>query len=195
MRTILTLSLCLFLFATTPAAFAEHEGDIIIGRTSAAQLAAEFNTDEAYELPQVALIPGDGWGGVAPGFEALEADEPAEDFYMLSAAAQIAIELISIDADLMMWDNPPTQVVLQHPGDQWDFPTGNAFHKHGFWLIDDPDFSELGEAFMITFKLIDRGGTYADSNAYTAQFTPVPEPGMSALVLLARLTLRRLARA
>ncbi|HNO79161.1 MAG TPA: hypothetical protein PKN33_14005 [Phycisphaerae bacterium] len=174
-----------------------HDEDFIVGRSSSGQLAVEFNSDEAYELPEVLLIPGDGFGLDDPGFTFLDADEPGEDFYTLAPSVEIAIELVSKDADLQVLEATLFSTLLATPGDQWAMPAGNSFDEHPYWFVDDPDFSELGETFAFSFKLVDLSGTYTDSTTYNAEFIAVPEPQslvlglMGAVALVRRRNLRK----
>ncbi len=171
-----------------------HEGDFIVGRSGSGQLALEFDSDEAFELPIVTLIPGDGFGLDDPGFMALDTDEPGEDFYTLAGTAEIAIELIGKDADLQVLDDTIFSTLLATPGDQWALPTGDTFDVHPFWFVDDPDFSELGQTFMFNFKVVDLSGTYTDSTTYNAEFIAVPEPQSLMLGLMGAMALVRRRR-
>lgn len=181
------LILPMALSAVAAPAFAgdphEHEGDFIVGRTGANQLALEFDDDEPFVLPSVAFIPGDGWGSDDPGFNALSEDEPDEDFFQLSGSAQIAVQLVSKDPDLHVLDDVLFTALMVNPGDQWALPAGASFDDHPFWFIDDADFSEVGVLFDFSFTLVDLSGTYSESEVYTAQFTPVPE-AMSGILLV-----------
>lgn len=168
-----------------------HEGDFIVGRTGSGQLAVEFDSDEPYELPIVTFIPGDGFGLDDPGFMALDVDEPDENFFMLAGSAEIAVELVTKDADLQVLDDTVFTTLMSNPGDQWGLPTGDSFDVHPFWFVDDPDFSELGQTNSFSFKLVDLGGTYTDSPTYTADFINVPEPHSLALVLVGAAALIR----
>ncbi len=168
-----------------------HEGDFIVGRTGSGQLAVEFDSDKAFELPEVAFIPSDGFGLDDPGFMALDTDEPGEDFFTLAGSAEITVELVSRDADLQVLDDTVFTTLLANPSDQWALPLGNSFDVHPFWFVDDPDFSELGQTNSFSFKLVDLGGTYTDSPTYTADFINVPEPHSLALVLVGAAALIR----
>jgi hypothetical protein len=166
-----------------------HEGDFFVGHGGGVgaltgQLAVEFNAAAPFELPIVTVFPGDGFGGDEPGFANLDVDEPDEDFYMLAGNPHIAVELVSFSAGLVMFDDPPLAIALQNTGDQFPLSAGISFDQHGFWFIDDPDFSELGQVYDFNFKAVDLNGQYDDSPVYTAQFVAVPEPAALALMAL-----------
>lgn len=171
--------------------YASEEDDIVVGRTAAGQLAAEFDSAELFPLPVVTFIPGNGFGLDDPGFFALDTDEPAEDLFTLDPAAQIRIELLSKAPDLQVLNATLFTTLLANPGDQWAMPDGNIFDEHPFWFVNDPDFSELGQTFDFTFKLVDASGTYADSIPITAQLVAVPEPHSLMLLSVAALGLMR----
>jgi len=168
------------------------EGDINLGVDGAGQIVAEFDSGTPFDLPTVTAIPGDGFGLDDPGFFALTEDEPGEGIFALGPAAQIAVEFVSADPGLEIWNDPPISELISSFGDQWALPAGNSFDEHPFWFIDDPDFSELGETFDFQFLLTDLGGTYTDSVTYTATFRAVPEPATAMLLIVgAGIVLRR----
>jgi hypothetical protein len=179
---------CLFIIylsAATPSwAQHQHAGDVIIGRSSAGQLKIEADLDEPHLLDAVnGLLKG--FAGEEPGFEALTADEPAEDFFMLAPGADIRLEGISLDAALKAHDHLNPLLVIDSAGDQL---TLGAFdlHNHVVWHADslDPAFDPLATEWQGTFRLVDVGTTlYAPSDAFTIRFTNVPEP--AAITLLA----------
>jgi hypothetical protein len=151
----------------------EHE-DIIIGHKSSGQLAAEFEWDEVHELPAVSNLLN-GWFGDEPGFAALEADEPAEDFFVLEPGASIWLEVV--DFDPAFYGNPLTDA-LHAPGEQV-LLGDHATHEHVDWFIDadDPAYDPIQDVWEADFKLVDTGATsYTASEVYTLRFT-VPEPG------------------
>jgi hypothetical protein len=197
MKHLNTIAAMAMFIATSSATIAQagiehhHDGDFIIGRTGSGQLAVEFDSVEAYELTEVLFIPGDGFGLDDPGFTVLDTDEPGEDFFTLGASAQIAVELVGKDADLQVLDDTLFSSLLTNPGDQWAMPSGNTFDVHPFWFVSDPDFSELGETFAFSFKLVDLGGTYSNSVTYNAEFIAVPEPQSLMLGLIGAMALVR----
>lgn len=169
-----------------------HEGDIVVGRTGANVLSVEFDFDEPTVLAPVSGLLN-GWAGDEPGFDHLEADEPAEDFYMLAPGASVVFELLSIDPALV--GNPLTDP-LDSPGDS--FVLGDhELHQHIDWLIDadSPSFNPAQTEWSVMFRLSDAGATgYGDSEIYTWRFTNVPEPATAALLLAGAVALVRRRR-
>lgn len=160
-----------------------HEGDFIIGIDGNGQLTLEADLDENNSLPAVSGLLN-GWAADEPGFEALEEDEPAEDFFTLGAGANVSVEVISISPAFQAW-TPGFSDVLDSTGDQWVLG-GPALHEHATWHInsDAPEFDSKQVKWFFSFRLIDTGMTgYAPSQIYTVGFTNVdpnaPIPTMS----------------
>lgn len=190
------------LFASSAALAGGGHGhtddDLVVGITSAGQLAVEFNFAELIELPEITAGPLSGWGLDDPGFFNLDADEPDEDFFVLGAGADIRFEVIAFDAALKGW----TQGFASIFDDAGEFfPLGSPdFDEHPFWQIDSSDagFDALQTQWNATGRLIDVGTTgYAPSAPFTLSFVPVPEPASALLLSLtgATLLLRRTRRA
>ncbi len=182
-----------FMMAAAPAAWAQHSGDLWIGRSAAGQLKLDtvcapscgFRPGES-----VTVLPPDEFGGYsldAPGFDRLVAAQPDEDLYTLAPGAQIRLQIVSSDT-------PPTLAGLQRspamfiydpvsftfypyasgPTVYRDVSLGNyQLHKHVLWFIDstDPAFDPLQCVWSITLRLADTGSTgYAPSEPFTLRF-------------------------
>lgn len=182
----------LFACAGTALAQHHHEGDLVVGRTSAGQLRIEFDFDEPIALPPVdGLLKG--WARDDPGFDHLEADEPDEDFLMLGSGAHIRFDVVSFAPAFQAW-TPGFAAALRNPGDSYVFPDGELLHGHLNWHIDalDPRFEPTAGPWTASFRLIDVGTTgYSPSDVYTFMFAP--EPSAVALVALGALLVRRRA--
>ena len=154
--------------------YAEHDHehhDIIIARTAGGQLAAEFHFDEETHLEEVSGLLN-GWAGEAPGFGHLDADEPAEGFFMLEDGVQVYFEVVSFDPAFKSWAEG-FSVVLQNPADS-ALLGGEHLHTHFEWHIDhdDPGFVHDQHEWAASFRLTDQGSTgYAPSETYTLVFT------------------------
>jgi hypothetical protein len=182
------------LFVPTASAGGEVHLDVEVGVDSTGKLKVEFA--DPYELP---LLGGGllaGWGSDDPGFANLEADEPAEDLFVLDPDANIEVEFVSVDDAFNMWIPPFFGEILDTPGERWDLG-GSVFDIHPFWHIDsdDPGFNPLQTEWEITLKLVDTrpelGVAHADSDPFTLRFNPVPEPATVALLSLAGMGLLR----
>ncbi len=188
----LHLTLCLTCavgaFWPTTTRADDHHHDVVVGRTSANQLAVEYDFAEMVQLPPVSGL-FNGWAGDDPGFGHLEADEPAEDFYTLGAGAGIYFEVVAFDAALI--GNPLTDA-LDVPGEQ-TLLGDDSLHEHIDWLIDSDHagFDPLQTVWNAQFRLVDLGGLYTPSDVYTLRFTNVPEPATAALLALGAIALVR----
>ncbi|HRX87792.1 MAG TPA: PEP-CTERM sorting domain-containing protein [Phycisphaerae bacterium] len=176
-----TLALIIFPVAARAGAEHVHDGDIVVGRTGAGALSVEYDFTEPTVLAPVnGLLTG--WAGDEPGFDHLETDEPAEDFYILGSGANIVFEIVSIDPALV--GNPLTDA-LDAPGEQLVLGD-ETLHRHIDWLIDstDPAFNPAQTVWEVQFRLLDTGSTQYDASAvYTWGLTNVPEPGAASLLL------------
>lgn len=182
------LALFLMLAAAAPAlADVEHGGDIVVGVTGptkpqATKLAIEADLDEAVLLaPASGLL--NGWSAADPGFDALGADEAAEQFWMLASGAQIRLEIVSIAAGLSVLQSG-TFAMADAAGERI-LLGGPALHAHPTWYAQS---SVLGSNWQgtlsATFRLVDTGSTnYAMSDEFTMTFA-VPEPASLALLAL-----------
>lgn len=167
--------------ASVSAGMRHHEGDVIIGRTPLLDsvLAAEVPEEPVLLEP---TAPGalPGWSGAEPGFEALEEDEPNEDFWVLEAGVQVELEVLGLGNGLRMFDSAFNELTV---GDTW-LLGDEALHLHGLFLIDaavNPD--PLVTPGFLEFELHDLSATpgYGPSEAYTVQF--IPEPSTAVLLV------------
>ncbi|MCG3137540.1 MAG: hypothetical protein HJJLKODD_01386 [Phycisphaerae bacterium] len=151
----------------------QHEGDIIVGHSSASQVTIEAELDEIRALDPVSGLL-EGWTGDEPGWENLDADEPLEDFYTLAPEAQIIVELVGKDGGIKLW-TPLFSDVLNVIGDTWLLGAPD-FHEHAIFHIDstDPAYDPLRTLWRINFVLHDLGSSgYAASEPFTLLFRPV----------------------
>ncbi|HPF41343.1 MAG TPA: PEP-CTERM sorting domain-containing protein [Phycisphaerae bacterium] len=157
--------------------------DLVVGVSGAGQLAVEFDFAELIELPEISGGFLQGWGVDDPGFFNLEADEPAEDFFVLGAGADIRFEVVSFDPAMKGWTQGFANT-FENTGEF--FPLGAPdFDEHPFWQIDSADagYNPLQTQWQATGRLIDVGATgYAPSASFTLTFVPVPEPSTLAIL-------------
>lgn len=191
----LIMSTAAMLALAVPSFADPHEGDVFIGWTDFGiaggprHLAVEYD-DFGTNMPLPA-INGllQGWAGDEPGFEALDADEPDEDFYTLPDGALIAIEILSVDTGFKIWK--PGLAGLLLAGDTFTLG-GNNLHAHLDWHIDSsvPGVNPELNAYGFSFRLLDLGTTgLLASPEYALAF--VPEPTSLLLLALAAGLIRR----
>lgn len=171
----------------------QHEGDVIVGQdgVSPAGLMFEAPVEEGHDHVHGHLEPNmilGGFSGDAPGFEALEADEPGEGFYTLGAGASIYLEIVSLASGLVLRDPSTGNIVGDSVGDQI-LLGDEAVHTH---LIFHAAGASLGDEFPAEFRFVDLGTTgYDPSEAFEVHFEAVPEPASFTLLGAAGLLLRR----
>lgn len=169
------------LAAAAQSAYAQHSGDIWVGRTGDEQLAVSgFPLDEAVAaLPPVAGIL-QGFADDNPGFDRLVAPEPADDpnLFPLESGAQIWLEVVEFDPALRLIDN--SYQILDDPGEN-TLLGGATLHVHMTWHINinDPAYDPDRLHYRATFFLRDAGETsYADSELLTLILADTPHtPG------------------
>jgi hypothetical protein len=209
MRKCFVFAVCAFAGVTASIAVAHdhhHEGDFIIGISGGAnpQLKFEFDehvlSGEEYVELMPSLNPGiPGWLGDAPGFEALESNHADEDFFMMAPGAQIRLVGLDLDSALFVRAATLGSPVRISPSPVLGYLSlgDHELHTHGIWHIDSSatGFDPLQATWSGAFKFVDVGTTaYADSDPFTIQFIPVPEPASIGLMLVAGLMLARVRR-
>ncbi|MCB9851518.1 MAG: PEP-CTERM sorting domain-containing protein [Phycisphaerales bacterium] len=195
MKSIQLSVLGLSLLFASNAAFAggghnHADEDLVVGVSGAGQLAVEFNFSELIELPEISGGFLSGWGVADPGFFNLADDEPAEDFFVLGAGADVRFEVINFDGAFQGWTQGFASTFAA-PGEFFALG-GPDFDEHPFWQIDSSDsgFDPLQTQWNATGRLIDVGSTgYAASDPFTLSFVPVPEPSSLSILALAGMTL------
>lgn len=171
-------------FATTPVllgllctlAWAEHQGDVWVGRSGAGQLKispAGFLPAENYAvLPPVGSLLH-GWADDDPGFDRLVTPQPTYDVYPLQTGCAIWLEVVACDPAFRAID--AAYQILDAPGES-TYLGGSGLHVHLTWHInsDDPLYDPTQCVWNATFALRDLGSThYTASAPLTFSFTNV----------------------
>lgn len=176
-------TLTLAVLPLTALAQPHHHHDVVIGRSSQMVLKVEVPNEPAVLEPTAPGSPIQGWSGIMPGFEALEEDEPGEDFWKLAPGALIELEVLGLSNGLRMFDNTFNELVV---GSRWVLG-GHELHLHGLWIIDrainsDPLLNPAGGQFLVR----DLGTTgYGPAAPFDLTFTP--EPASALLLTMATL--------
>lgn len=166
--------MALFFFIACPSlALGQHEGDIIVGRTSQGQLVRSgFDSDEWIVLAPVSGLLR-GWTGTEPGFDRLDAEHPSNSQFPLVHGARINLELIAADPAIRIIDN--AFGIVDAPGEA-ALLGDHALHTHVTWHVNSahPAFNPGQCLWRATFRLRDEGHThYAPSEPFTLQFVIV----------------------
>lgn len=160
-----------------------HGDDGVVGVNGNGVLGMEIDLDEAYPFEEFftsALL--NGWISDAPGFTALDENEPDEDFFVLGAGADVHFELVGTSSGAMEVYNPFFDIPALSGGDRFAFGAGD-FDTHPFWFLntDHPSYDPSDAEWSVDFKLVDLGSTgYADSETFTIRFV-IPSPAGAGL--------------
>ena len=158
-------------------AYAQHEGDVWVGRSADGQLTL---SPQGYvpELNYKALSPVSGllkgWSDDDPGFDRITTADPENDIYPLGPGCAIWLEVVEMEPAFRLID--AGFQILEDPGDD-TYLGGYDLHVHNTWHINsvDPAYDPQQCVWHATIVLRDDGSTgYADSRELTFSFTNVP---------------------
>ena len=160
--TVCFIAATMFLITNRAAA---DEQEILVGRTSAGTLVVRIEFDEPLVLP-VSVFPGiPGYATGAVGFHSTILDEPTNDFFQLSTAADFRLILLDKDPGMEIWNGTGYMAV----GDSF-YVGPSPFDTHPVW---DLVSGTPGIAYSLTLKLHDLNGVYPDSDPFQLSFTAV----------------------
>lgn len=145
------------LFASV--AFAQHAGDVWVGRTSDDTLTTggfPYAEQAAVLDPVDGLLKG--WADNSPGFDHVTQPVPADDLYPLESGADIWLEIVALDPAFRVID--ASFQVLDQPGERTRLGDA-ALHTHPTWHIDSqsPNFDPLRTLWRAQLRLEDDGST------------------------------------
>ena len=150
-------------------AWAEEE--INIGRTAAGELKVDIAFTPPLEL-EVSIFPGiSGYATGLMGLHSVFFDDPDNDLYQLSPAADLRFILLAKDPGMEVWNDTGSGYL----GIGQSFLVGSApFDTHPIWNIVT---GTAGNVYSLTLKLHDVNGVYPDSAPFVLSFTPQVLPG------------------
>ncbi len=175
---ILTLCICNTILA---------DYDIVIGAFES-KLTAQFQDSIALEYDSLSghfLSDHLCWLSAEP----LTGTDPANPLWA------IELEGITLSSGLYALSEDYQQILntgsflLGEP--VWEDGEGWHFHSHTFFGVAG---GNIGDTFTATLRVVDTGGIYQDSDAFTLDFVVVPEPMTAMLLGLGGLILRRRKR-
>ncbi len=147
--------------------------DLFVGRTASGQLKIVGDGLSATLL----ICPVDGvlkgFTSAEPGFNAVAANEPDNDFFTLASGVTVRIEAVSLDPAFKAW-GPGLASLIDEPGDRI-LLGGASLHTHVTWHVDSLDtaFDPDRPDWKGTFILVDTGSTgFTASAAFTLTFAP-----------------------
>jgi len=156
----------------TRVLYAQHAGDIIVGRSATGQLKVE--TPDLSQVFPLGPVNGPflfGCAGDEPGFDHLVTDEPGEDFFILNIGAEIRLECLNIEPAFKVWAGGLGSFI-DAPGDRIQLGD-HEIHEHVTWHIDSQEsgFVPSQASWQAAFRLVDTGSTgYSESEAFTLSF-------------------------
>jgi hypothetical protein len=162
----------------------QHGDDGVIGVNGAGMLSIEMDLDEVFEFEELFASGSlNGYISDAPGFTALDVDEPDEDFYTLGGDADIQWMLVGTSDSAMQVYNPFFDVPSMSGGESFALGMGD-FDTHPFWFLntDEPSFDPSQDEWSVDFMLVDAGATgYGDSDTFTIRFA-IPAPSTAIML-------------
>jgi hypothetical protein len=171
-RLLGNLACALFTMFNSPQILAEEEIDV--GRTAAGQLKVEIQFTQPLVL-EASVYPGiSGYATGAMGMHSIFLDDPGNDFFQLSTAADFQFILLAKDPGMEVWND--TGSAYMGIGESYHIGPP-IFDTHPVWNIVT---GTPGNVYSLTLKLHDLNGVYPDSTPFDLSFTPapiVPGPG------------------
>jgi len=162
-------SVCLWMLfvGLSPVADAD-EAEIHIGVTSLGQIHAHVEFTQPFPL-EVSVFPGiSGYATGEMGLHSISFDEPAEDLYLISSAADLRLVLLANDPGMEIWNDHGSAFMQTNES----YYVGVApFDTHPVWNLLE---GTPGNSYSLTIQLHDVSGTYSDSDPIPLSFTPAP---------------------
>jgi hypothetical protein len=150
------------------AGIACAEDDIVLGHNAAGQLKVQVGFDEPLGLP-VSVFPGiPGYATGAMGFHSAALDQPSNDFFQVSPAADFRFILLTNDPGMEVWNDHGSGYMTNGES----FYVGVApFDTHPVWNLLG---GRPGDWSSLTLRFRDLNGIYLDSDPFVLSFTPIP---------------------
>jgi len=150
-----------------------HEEAIEIGRTSAGQLKVASVFDPPVALPRSPFPGVNGQATGAIGIHSVILDDPGEDLYQISPAADSRFILVAKQPGMEVWDDHGSGFMTVG---QSFFIGAAPFDTHPVWNITAPTNSTV---YTLTLKIHDVNGIYQDSDPFILAFTPIAPAQLS----------------
>jgi len=149
------------------AGIACAEDEIELGHNAAGQLKVQFGFDVPLGLP-VSVFPGiPGYATGTMGFHSAAFDQPNNDFFQLSPAADFRFILLTNDPSMQVWNDHGSGYMTNGES----FYIGVApFDAHPLWNLLG---GKSGESLSLTLRFRDLNGVYSDSDPFILSFTTI----------------------
>jgi hypothetical protein len=145
---------------------AHEETVILVGSNIAGELLVDCDFPQPVELP-ASVFPGiSGYATGEMGIHSTILDDPTNDFFQLSTAADFRFILLAKDPGMEVWNDTGSGYM----GTNETFFIGpSPFDTHPIWNIVN---GTPGNTYSLTLKLRDLNGVYPDSAPFVLSFTP-----------------------
>ncbi len=150
-----------------PPAPAHEEAVILVGRSAAGELKVDVDFEQPVGL-EASIFPGTS--GHATGELAMHStilDDPANDFFQLSTAADFRFILLAKDPGMEVWNDTGSGFMATN---EMFYVGVSPFDTHPIWNLVN---GTPGSAYSLTLKLHDLNGVYADTAPFVLSFTAV----------------------
>lgn len=167
LKNISVLTIVVIATCAVSITFAHEEQVLLVGRTGAGELHVHMDFNQPVELPE-SIFPGiSGYAFGELAFHSTILDEPAEDLFQLSTAADFQLILIAKDAGMEVWNDTGSGYM----GTNQTYYIGPApFDNHPLWNIAN---GTPGNTYSLTLKLRDVNNVYPESDPFVLSFTPI----------------------
>lgn len=149
--------------------FAHEEEVILVGRSGAGEIQIDSDFAQPVKLPP-SIFPGiSGYATGELGIHSQIQDQPDEDFFQLSTAADFRLVLLAKDPGMEMWNDNGSGYLATN---EMFFVGHSPFDTHPVWNLVN---GTPGNSYSLTMKFHDLNGIYPDSAPFTVSFSP-PDP-------------------
>ena len=164
-RSLAWLTIAIFVASGGSPALAEEE--IIVGRSAAGQLKVQLGFIQPLPL-EASIFPGiSGYATGEVGVHSTILDDPTNDFFQLSTAADFRFVLLARDPGMEVWNDTGSGYMATN---DTFFIGPSPFDTHPIWNVVN---GTPGNAYSLTLKLRDVNGVYPESAPFVLSFTPV----------------------
>ena len=149
------------------ASLAWGEDEMEVGRNASGQLVVQIEFEQPLVLP-VSVFPGiSGYATGEVGLHSALFDDPGNDFFQLSPAADFRFILLAKDSGIEVWND--TGSSYMNVGESF-YIGPPPFDTHPVWNITT---GTPTNAYSLTLKLHDVNAVYPDSASFVLSFTPI----------------------
>lgn len=152
---------------TVTTALAHEETVITVGRNAAGELIVDSDFAPPVKLP-ASIFPGiAGYATGEIGVHSTIFDDPTNDFFQLSTAADLRFILLAKDPGMEVWNDTGSGYMATH---EMFYVGVSPFDTHPIWNLAN---GVPGNSYSLTLMFRDVNGIYPDSAPVVLSFTAV----------------------